>query len=414
MRFAKTDNKTKKRIDEMKKIVFGIFSIVILFGFGSALKAQEEEGMSKLSFKGYLTLMPSVMKQSTVDSALFESLLHNRLNFYWYPTNSVTASVQMRNRLIYGDFVRLGSIYKNSVEKDPGLMDLSWNILSGNAYLLNSTIDRLWLDFTKNNLDVKIGRQRINWGKTFVWNPNDIFNTYNFFDFDYAERPGSDAVRVQYYTGMASSLEGAVKMDSAKNVTAAGLFHFNKWNYDLQFLAGYYNSSDYVAGIGWSGAVLNAGFRGEVSYFHSQKNFADTTGHFYASISTDYTFTNQLMLNFEFYYSYIPPTLNYGSFFEFYTGPMTVKNLAFTKYNFFGQVSYPITPLLKATLSSMYFYDKNLNGYYLGPSLDLSIVENLDLSLYVQFFSIGLKDTYTGEKLRQDTGLGFLRLKWNF
>ena len=398
----------------MKKVILHINCMVILSGFGISILAQEGVSTSKVDFKGYLSLMPSLMKQSNVDSSLFETLLHNRLNFYWYPSSSVTASVQMRNRLIYGDFVRLGDVYKNTISKDNGLMDLSFNLFSGDAYLLNSTIDRLWVDFTKKNLDIKIGRQRINWGQTFVWNPNDIFNTYNFFDFDYAERPGSDAVRVQYYTGMASSFEGAVKMDSAKNVTAAGLFHFNKWNYDIQFLAGYYNSEDYVVGLGWSGAIKNAGFRGEMSYFHPQKDFSDTTGQFYSSVSLDYTFKNDLMLNFEFYYSYIPPTFSYASFFDFYTGPMTIKNLAFTKYNFFGQVSYPITPLFKGTLSSMYFYDKKLNGFYLGPSLDLSVLENLDLSLYVQFFSIGMKDPYTGEKLRQDTGLGFLRLKWNF
>ena len=34
------------------------------------------------------------------------------------------------------------------------------------------------------------GRQRINWGQTFVWNVNDVFNAYSYFDFDYKERPG--------------------------------------------------------------------------------------------------------------------------------------------------------------------------------------------------------------------------------
>ncbi|HVB02111.1 MAG TPA: hypothetical protein VNE41_00190, partial [Chitinophagaceae bacterium] len=27
----------------------------------------------------------------------------------------------------------------------------------------------------------RLGKQRINWGKTLVWNPNDWFNTFNLF-----------------------------------------------------------------------------------------------------------------------------------------------------------------------------------------------------------------------------------------
>ena len=56
-------------------------------------------------------------------------------------------------------------------------------------------------------------RQRINWGQTLVWNPNDIFNAYSYFDFDYIERPGSDAIRLQYYPDYSSAIEMAVKAD---------------------------------------------------------------------------------------------------------------------------------------------------------------------------------------------------------
>ncbi len=72
---------------------------------------------------------------------------------------------------------------------DDGLVDMSWNIVEKQSFLLNTTIDRLWFDLHFNKFQVTVGRQRINWGQTFVWNPNDIFNAYSFFDFDYVERP---------------------------------------------------------------------------------------------------------------------------------------------------------------------------------------------------------------------------------
>ena len=93
------------------------------------------------------------------------------------------------------------------IGSDQGFVDLSWNILNEQSFFLNTTIDRLWVDLNYGKFQARIGRQRINWGQTLVWNPNDIFNAYSFFDFDYIERPGSDAVRLQYYPGSSSALK---------------------------------------------------------------------------------------------------------------------------------------------------------------------------------------------------------------
>src|SRR5210317_1168395 len=114
---------------------------------------------------------------------------------------------------------------------DPGYMNMTLltdgKLGDNTGYALTTTIDRLWLQFTFGNLEIIAGRQRINWGQTLVWNPNDIFNSYSYFEVDYPERPGSDALRFQYYTGDASTIEVAAKIDSAKQVTAAGYFRFN-------------------------------------------------------------------------------------------------------------------------------------------------------------------------------------------
>jgi hypothetical protein len=114
----------------------------------------------------------------------------------------------------------------------------------------------VWFQYTNEKLQVTAGRQRINWGQTFVWNPNDIFNTYSYFDFDYEEKPGSDAVRVQYFLNPTSAFELAAKLDRQNKATIAGLYRFNKLNYDIQFLSGITDEQDFVAGAGWSGQIL--------------------------------------------------------------------------------------------------------------------------------------------------------------
>ena len=215
--------------------------IVLIFLGSFNLVAQEEEDLSALDFNGYVSGIPSV--NWTSDSALWQVLLHNRLNFHWYPTPSLQASLQFRNQFIAGDFIELMGV-EDGFKQENYALPLTYYQIFGNDYLLSLSIDRLWVQYTHNKLEIKLGRQRINWGQTFVWNPNDIFNTYNFFEFDYPERPGADAVRVIYYPNYNSSVDLAAKTDSAGNITAAGMYRFTKWNTEIQLLGGYYSQSN--------------------------------------------------------------------------------------------------------------------------------------------------------------------------
>ena len=154
---------------------------------------------------------------------------------------------------------------------DNGIIDLSHVWVNENSFVFHSIIDRLWMNYSHKKFDLRIGRQRINWGVNTVWNPNDLFNAFNFVDFDYEERPGSDAVRFQYYTGDFSSFEIAARPgEHIDSTVAAAMYKFNKWNYDFQVLGGNY-FSDIALGLGWAGNIKNAGFKGEATYFHPRK-----------------------------------------------------------------------------------------------------------------------------------------------
>ena len=100
--------------------------------------------------------------------------------------------------------------YRSIPEQDDGLVDMSWVWLSENSFFGHTMIDRFYLSWRTDNWRVRLGRQRVNWGINLVSNPNDLFNVYSFFDFDYVERPGADAVRAQHYLDGMSSLEVAV------------------------------------------------------------------------------------------------------------------------------------------------------------------------------------------------------------
>jgi hypothetical protein len=290
------------------------------------------------------------------------------------------------------------------------MADLSWNVATGRSYVLNSAIDRLWIKYARNNLEITAGRQRINWGLTYVWNVNDWFNNYSFFDVDYLERPGSDALRVQYFTGAVSGLEGVVKLDSTDQITAAGLYKTNIRQWDMQFLGGILSGEDAAVGFGWAGGLGRIGFRGEMSYLHPLKHMKDTTGLFFVSVALDYTFPNSLMIQAEGFYNQRPGG-GEVSFFEFYSRPSSVKDLSFTELNFFAQVSYPFTPLLNASMAALFFPE--VKGYYMGPSITYSLGDNLELAFILQYFT-GDFPYLSGAEPTQEFTMGFGRLKWSF
>ncbi|MCF8379873.1 MAG: hypothetical protein K9H49_09875 [Bacteroidales bacterium] len=379
---------------------------VVLFFLMESTYSQSDS--SKWEFSGYLSNMQSVMVLDEEQNWISDNLFHNRMNLSWFPYENFTGVLQFRNRFMYGQSIQLFDGYAESIDREQSLLDLSVNILEGNSYFINTAIDRAYFQYNLKDFVFTLGRQRINWGQTFVWNPNDIFNVQNFFDFDYPEKPGSDAVRIQYYTNYSSSLELAAKLDHEKKLTMAGYYRFNTLGYDFQVLAGLLAEEDYLAGLGWSGDIFGAGFRGEMSYFQPKRNFSDTSGVFYSSISLDYTFHNSLYIQTEGLYSLLPENFNLSGFMEYYQGPLTVKNLSFSKWSWFAQLSYPITPLLNLSFAGMYFPD--LNGFYIGPTLSYSLKDNMELSIISQVFH----GDFTQSNTSTDMYFCFLRYKFSF
>ncbi len=385
------------------------------FLFPEILVAQDTISTAqKLKVNGYLSDMQSVMFSDVNDEWINDILIHNRMNFSYEPFNGFIAAIEFRNRLMAGRTLELSPGSKKNYEMDNGLIPIQWNVSGGRSYLLNTSVDRAYIDYTINKMNIRAGRQRINWGQCFAFNPNDIFNTYSFFDFDYTERPGSDAVRLQYYGSAASTAELAASADSAGKITAAGLYRFNLSGYDFQIIAGSVHEQDYVVGIGWSGNIRQMGFRGEASYFLAHKNFSNTSGVLVAAAGIDYSFSNSISLQLEVLYNQLPNGYGIKSFQQFYGLPLSAKTLSFTPWNFLLSASYPLTPLINTGLSGIYYPE--LNGFYLGPNIGYSLKDNVDLSFYYQYFHGEIKQQVSSQSFSNsfDFNLAFLRLKWSF
>lgn len=380
-------------------IFFSLFLSPIVY-------AQEES--PKTSFTGYVKYLQTVSYQDFNEEWLTYSFFHNRLNFEWYPNNTFTFNAGMRNRFFYGEFIKNTPLFADFVSRDNGFLDLKAVPFEGDSYFLATEFDRLYIDIVKDKWQARIGRQRINWGQNLIWNPNDVFNAFSYFDFDYEERPGTDAVKITYYPDFTSTAEFIYELgDNIEDMSFAGLYRFNKWSYDIQFLGGLVKN-DLVAGTGWSGNISDAAFRGEITYFHNSDRLDKSVGQWVASISGDYTFSNQLYLHSGYIFNSRGSTGN-ASFDELVLlgKNLNARNLTPSKGEMFFQASYPITPLTSADIGSIVNpYD---GSWFIGPSVTISLRNDLELLLTGQLFYGPSRSEYG------DFGkLWFGRLRWSF
>ena len=382
-----------------------ILSIVLLLLISMQLQVRSQFKPSA-GLNGYLSNMQSVMFEDGEGQWIADNLFHNRLNFSSSLLKGLDFSLEMRNRLMYGETVKYTPGYADLIAKDQAWLDMSWNLGEGDSYILNSSIDRVYADITLGKLQATIGRQRINWGMNFVWNPNDIFNSYSFFDFDYIERPGSDAIRLQYYVNSTSSIEAVSKINNNEEWSIAGLVRVNAFGADFQLLTGILDEKEYVLGLGISRYIGPVSISGEITYLDPKDDSPDLESATIGGVSLSYNTPFNLFIQFEYLYNSSVKNSSISNFSDFYYRNLTLRDLSFTPHTFFTSLTYPATPLLNLGVSAMFF--PMLKGLYMGPSLDFSLRDDLDISFFMQTFKMGFAES------DQKVNMGFLRLKWSF
>ena len=404
--------------------------VLILLMMPIFLRAQYGDTDKKWVINGYLVNMQSVSVSENPfelpdslsyltkgDNNMYNlnTYFQNRLNIFWYANDKLTVSAQMRNRLIIGDWVRLdftGQL-QNAYKNSGNLLNPSQNIAVGNSYILNVAFDRIYAGYSAGNWDITVGKQRINWGKTFAFNPNDMFNTYAYFDIDYEEKPGTDAVRAMYYTGATSSMEFAASMDSASQVSAALKWNTNVWDYDFQFIGGTLKQEDLALGFGWSGYLKGASWRGELAWYQPLENISDTSGVMMLSTGLDYSLKSKWTLQAEVMFAKLAEGRKM-IFPDVYAPPQSVKDLAVSPFQLLGSVMYRASPLSTLSLATICYPHPDIKGIFISPSWTYSVADNFTASFYWQYFRGYFPDAVTDIISKQSVNTGFLRVKYSF
>jgi len=398
----------EKLLRILKNKFFLFFLLIVC-----CIELQGQEKKTEFTLGGYITYLPSYLEFERSNEIDFQKnhLIHNRLNIRGYIKDNFSIGLELRNRVLFDE---------GRFNDDDGYFDLSHYFVNDSKFKIHSMIDRIWLKYQKEKIEISIGRQRVNWGINTIWNSNDLFNAYNFIDFDYIERPGSDVVRFQYSGDDLSSLDIVYKPSTNEESSViAALYKINKMGYDFQFLlADYYN--DIALGGGWAGNIKNAGFKGEITYFISDESSEDNSTSL--STSIDYSFTNGIYILGSHLYN----SNGYSDPQQFELGTITQnvlspKNLMPSKNSYLIQASAFITPAINSSFTLL--YGEGINFFFFSPNISYEINESLDASIIGQFFY--MDDEFNSIIPHTDTDFApiitisringyYARLKWSF
>ncbi|TVR15615.1 MAG: hypothetical protein EA391_10220 [Balneolaceae bacterium] len=387
-----------------------LITSLLLLIFVDSLNAQSDN----LHISGYVQGMPVWISADLPEpfntDSFWEYRLQNRLNVRYDISPSLTFNWQMRTRFFAGSLVNElndipGVRYSDLIDIDDGIVDLSWIIADRDTWLLHYIPDRLNIDWQNGDWRITAGRQRVNWGINMVSNPNDLFNIYSFYEFDYPERPGTDAIRIQHFIDWASRVEVAFSpARNMRNSVGAALYGFDVRGYDLQLIAGYFRHM-FAAGGGWAGNIGESGFKGEVMFFSGldKPPAGNRETNLVAALSVDHMFENSLFLVVEGLYN------KEGGRDEFLLlgEPLAANNPSFSRYQLTTVGSYPFNPVWDGSLALIWYPDEG--AVFLSPSITHSLTQDIDVNILAQIFA-GSDDSVFSNAGSVIAG----SVKWNF
>lgn len=376
-----------------------VVKISLIISIVSIFSAQDD-----LEFSGYFKTLPSTSRFAALPSVFgFNSEAYYagissqlRFNARYYANEDLTINIELKNLFLTGDLYKYQRILNAVQDQSTDYIDLTHTFVSNEQTLIESRLDRLWMQYSTGDLLVTAGRQRIAWGTAFAWNPTDLFNPVSPLDFDNEEKDGADAIRAQYYFGAASKVDLVYKTaNKKKDRVYSALIGFNSYDYDLNLIVASYREN-LLLGFSWAGDIEGAGFRGEITYHDDDDIFVVDMGNlrledgqFYSmSLSFDYTFASSLYIQSE----------------ALYNGNRL--GLTGSEWSLLFGLAYQFTPLLTGNLT--FIYNPIDFSEAILPSLSYSVITNLDLSFFSLISFGDLFDEYP------ESYSYYLRLKWSF
>ncbi|AVM53172.1 hypothetical protein JN06_00473 [Bacteroides zoogleoformans] len=340
-----------------------------------------------------------------LEETLWQNIVYLRTDLDWRASSAIRIDAGMRNIVYTGNATALSYI-KEYTDGERGWAGMTFDIVDRERMLYRLNIDRLSLQWSSGALEVKVGRQRIDWGQTLVWNPTNIFNPHSFSRFNCLERPGCDALRTTYYHNETSYSEMAISPDRNGRMTTAFRHGGRMGRADYNLMTGIYREEDAVAGAAMTYGHGELMVRTEGALFVPLDSKDECETIVQIAAGADYAFNSNLTILCEVLYRNRSIDTDVNSLM-FYTDPHSARDLSVSRWSILAQAVYLLTPHLSVRLSASHFTDKRLS--HAGFNLNYRMGANIETSLFAHFANYASQ-----QPIKIKAELGYVQLKWSF
>ena len=294
------------------------------------------------------------------------------------PSNYFSYNMQYDNNAVFGDYL--------ATEEFSAFERASQSIVKNTYWILdheikkekklrwNHSIYRGYGELHYKSLDLKVGRQRVPWGKGWFWSPLDMFNPVASTATERDERKGVDGALMTISGGTVSSFS-LLYLPQRENRDSTALRIVGQLgSYDIALSAGTHMERVF-GGIDFAGYIGDAGLYGEIVTLEDNKGNQELS----LLLSGNYNFENSLYIMAEYFSN--------GGWNAPWTG------ISYEGEDYAGiEASYDLTPLSR--WNNFLIINLDDRSYFFSPKLTSSLLENLDLSLGLQIFGGNKKGEY--------------------
>ncbi len=284
-------------------------------------------------------------------------------------------NLQYDNEGLLGSY--LDSFQYQQLSQQPSLQywTLEKRYINGDDLQASHKLYRGYLAWQGEKLDVRLGRQQINWSTALIWNPMDRFNPLNPIQLERDERLGVDALNMDYSLGDTSTLSMAyAPAHQVDQRRYAARLRTNLFAIDASLMAGSFADVQKV-GLGLAGQLGWVGLRSEwVVSRAARTNSSSKDVYTEVVISADYTSESGIGFLLEAYFNGEGQTdKNRYDFNRLIKGDV----LGVARHYIGGQLSKEWSPIFSTSLYAIQNLDDGSRYYY--PSLNFIVPQFEDL-----------------------------------
>jgi len=285
--------------------------------------------------------------------------------------------LQYDNELLFGSYLDTAEFAARKDIAPPQYWHADANYLERRDAYGSHRLYRAAVTASADNVDVRLGRQRIAWGTGRFWSPLDILNPINPLALEREQRLGVDAALVEAKLGPLARVSAVYAPAPNRGPASRAVqWHGNAAGVDASLVVGRLLAQE-VIGMDLASQIGPAGIRGEVARLRPAGGSAFTR----LVVGVDYALSNGLTLSAEGYYNGAgardPARYDWAG--------LRAGRIATLATRYAGTMaSYEVTPLLKWVTYAI------VNADDRSRALDMRLVwsarPDLELTVGVQRF----------------------------